>query len=151
MRRFLLLLALAGSWTFCGNMRSSHAETAGQVNGWCQLIDNSKAAERGTVFVPGGNQDRSYCWGAFEVIEHMSTYIEGPPNQRVFGACVPADGDRLQMVHVFRRYMEQHPEKDQIEFTDIAVLALQEAFPCKANRRVGHHRWAVVTAQGKLG
>ena len=150
MKRSLLLLALAGSWALCGNVTPSHAETAGQVNGWCQLVDDAKAGEHGTVFVPGGNQDSSYCWGAFEVIERMSTYIEGPPNQRVFGACVPEDRDRLHMVHVFRRYMEQHPEKENVEFTDIAVTALQEAFPCKATRR-GHHRWAVVAAQGKLG
>ena len=107
------------------------AETAGEVSGWCKPLNDAVQMNNGTLSVTGGNANSSFCWGAFEVIQELSRWVQADGKTRVVGVCSPPESDRLEMVHIFLHYMIEHPEKEHLEFPDVAIASLKTAFPCK--------------------
>jgi hypothetical protein len=44
--------------------------------------------------------------------------------------CLPPDSTRKQLVLVFAKYVDEHPETAQRDFVEIAWIAFNRAFPC---------------------
>lgn len=42
--------------------------------------------------------DSGVCWGAFQVIQEVTTMMEPEKDQRVLGVCSPGESNRLQLV-----------------------------------------------------
>ena len=127
MKRYLLLWITPFfflHWTL-----SANAETAGEVSGWCREYDNVDAAG-GARFTQPDSRTNHYCWGAFAAVQDLIV-AESRDGTRLLGACVVQQTTRLEMIHIFRRYMVQHPEREQLGFGQGVVLALTEAYPCE--------------------
>ena len=69
------------------------------------------------------------CWGAFQVLQKLPSYID--INNKPMGHfCPPKGANRVQLISVFVKYAESHPELLHLDFTSVALLSLQGAFPC---------------------
>ena len=75
------------------------------------------------------NSESAFCWGAFGVIQRVSSYGSWP-DLHALDVCVPSHTTRVELVQTFRDYMARHPDLDDQDFTDEAFAALRYAFPC---------------------
>jgi hypothetical protein len=48
-----------------------------------------------------------------------------------FGVCLPVGANRGQAISVVVRYIDQRPERMHERFEDLALEALQQAWPCR--------------------
>jgi hypothetical protein len=69
------------------------------------------------------------CWGAFLVIAKGVTYSWH--GARIWSTCVPGEARRAELVGLFVKYADEHPELMQEDFVDVALESLQVAFPCR--------------------
>jgi hypothetical protein len=90
-------------------------------------INSGNAYIRGCEdFISESTQDefkQGKCIGAMHVIYFYSSYK--------FGYCPPEGSNVGQAVRIVLKYMSQHPEILHQDFAELAVLALQEAWPCR--------------------
>jgi len=49
-------------------------------------------------------------------------------------ACVPRDSTRTQLIAIFVRFAQKHPERYQEDFVFVTLSALKSAFPCNVNK-----------------
>jgi hypothetical protein len=112
------------------NAKASNAgvETALEVQSWCKGITSAKVLADNKFFY-NPTPDTRFCWGAFGAIQELSTVLwdDDTPMLRV---CVPAESTRLQLVKIFSKYVDDHPEISHQPFAIIARQSLAEAFPC---------------------
>jgi hypothetical protein len=78
------------------------------------------------IDTPGARE----CWAAFQAIQLMAA----ASFQKEFDArriCVPGNLDAGGYVSAFLRYVEAHPKESAARFyTDVAIDAFKEAWPC---------------------
>ena len=67
---------------------------------------------------------RRYVTGAAEGISAMGQVVRAPT------LCIPTSVTDIQMALVTRKYINDHPEKLNLNGVDIVWNALYEAFPC---------------------
>jgi hypothetical protein len=114
-----ILLVLAGP---------ADAESALQAIPSCLTVSKGLRPDGKLYFSPDGQ----FCWGAFAAIQQFSRLlIADEPGKRSLDICSPETSSRLQMILVFLKYADSHPEVLDQEFPLIARQALREAFPCK--------------------
>ena len=112
----------------------SKAETVEEMLSACRPTAEARVAE-GKVFV-SDTRESGLCWGAFAVIQHLIGLVYPVYNDRpILGVCAPAESTRTQLIAVFVAYAKNHPERYSENFTDVALVALREAFPCKALKK----------------
>jgi hypothetical protein len=73
--------------------------------------------------------DGQQCWGAFTVIQDMTRRTDAS-GSRMFSTCSPTTSTESEMVAVFVKYVDDHPNVRHQNFVDIALAALRVAFPC---------------------
>ena len=71
------------------------------------------------------------CWGFFDAIQQAATLQYYGAPARALHICIPPGGTLVQMVLVFRRYVEVNPSVGHDEAFFVAMGALRKAFPCK--------------------
>jgi hypothetical protein len=71
------------------------------------------------------------CWGAFEVLHAESYFLKEDGKTPMMYFCLPPNVGRVQMIQVFLRCANEHPEKLHWDFTAAAMNSLVQAFPCK--------------------
>jgi len=87
-------------------------------------VTNSGAVEMNADFESG------FCWGAFATIDQMLMAIDAATRRPIFGVCLPKEHTRYQMIAIFVRYAEKHPERYNDDSPWVAFDAAREAFPC---------------------
>jgi hypothetical protein len=131
-RKFVVLSAalLLCLMPFASRAETDHSdlETALVVQSWCKAIVSAKfGADRRVFFTQ--NQDTGFCWGAFATIQELSKYASSE-NARMLGICTPSTSTRIQLIKIFSKYVDDHPEAANQSFSDVALLSLTQAFPC---------------------
>ena len=69
-----------------------------------------------------------YCRDVVHAIEYMSNFPDTPPDLKV---CFPTGSTSGQLIRVVHNWLEDHPEQLHIADGPLALVALQEAWPCK--------------------
>lgn len=124
---FVILLVVAGLYS----EKSCKAETTEEMLSACRPITVAK--------VSGGTIDfeetfeTGICWGAFAAIQRLSATVDHNEKPLLF-SCPPEDSTQTQIITIFVRYAEKHPEKYHQDFVFSAIAALKEAFPCPARK-----------------
>lgn len=103
-------------------------ESALQVRSWCAPIVNAQVISDGRFRAQARTEETGFCWGAFAVTQQFSRYTDG--SELELHICLPAETTRRQLVMIFARYVDEHPETAHEHFADIAARALKLAFPC---------------------
>lgn len=103
------------------------AETALQVRSWCHEVADARFTHDGKLYMPQ-TFDSGFCWGAFAALQNLGDAIVAD-EKKLLGFCAPSD--RVQLIKVFMRYVDQHPEIGNRTFAEIAARAFIEAFPCQ--------------------
>ena len=83
------------------------------------------------IYVPQ-SPTAQFCWGGFAAIQQL-TVLTDEHGRRLLEACVPAESTRLELIKVFLRYTDDHPEQARFPFAQVAVMALGRAYPCPSN------------------
>ena len=103
-------------------------ESALELESWCKFIDTAPMRSDGTVGIPMTSRAQ-YCWGAFGAILQLSTAADSD-GVTLLKICPPRKSTEVQVIKIFVRYVERHPEQAHLLFTQVALYALTEAFPC---------------------
>ena len=97
-------------------------ETALKVEGWCKPVaDGNYSAQTPHV---------DLCWGAFAALQGLSVIGLPDGHTRALGICDPPGSTRLQLIKIFVKYVNDHPETAHELFAIIAQRSLAKAFPC---------------------
>ena len=123
----LILVAGLASLFLTGR---AHAETSGEVGGWCQQYD-SVSPTPGSGFIAPSDPHSLFCWGAFTSVQELISEVDSGSRRPLLSVCAPPQSTRTQLIHVFRRYIVEHPEIEHWNFGTGVVVALRAAFPCK--------------------
>jgi hypothetical protein len=124
-------LVLAGVFLllFCGRAKA-------QVVG--QLSDGNTTKFMCTPLYKGQEAPEHYCLGfvsaAEQVLALWQLADEGKTAKTAKTApkiCIPIGSTTGQIVKVFRKYLESHPEELQHTAGMLFLLAMHEAFPCE--------------------
>ena len=95
----------------------------------CRSITTAHMANGGLLL----NQDfkTGHCWGAFETLNEMIGFKEAKTGNFLFFPYQPVHHRTAQLIVIFVRYADKHPEKLADGYFDVALAAIGEAFPCK--------------------
>ena len=113
----------------CFGCLTLHAETTEKLLSDCRPVTQAKVMSDGSVMM-NADFESGFCWGAFVIIDQMLMTVDGATNRPLFGVCIPKDHTRYQMIAIFVRYAEKHPERYNEDIPWVAVDAAREAFPC---------------------
>jgi hypothetical protein len=122
-----LVVVLAASYP-----RATIAETALDVQSWCRRVVTAPTTSGGKIQIPPDANSQA-CWSAFMAVQELSSLVERSDGPNLMGFCTPKEGTRWQLVQVFERYADKHPEQLHLTFGEVAIGALFEAFPCRKN------------------
>ena len=70
------------------------------------------------------------CFGFMNAIQDLSVLLNSDTT-RLLGSCPPPSSRVSQLIRVFTNYARTHPERLHEKAGDVAILALQNAFPCR--------------------
>lgn len=121
----LLTLLLA-----CGTVQAGEAEgyiTAEEVGSWCEPYKTATVSE-GHVNV-NATDDSRVCFGAFIAVQQL-TILKMNTSTPVLGSCIAPEVRLTELIKVFLRYLEVHPEKGHQRFSTIVLASLRGAYPC---------------------
>jgi len=115
---------------------TARAQSAEEMASNCKGIIDAPVAGN-SVSVPPTIQ-AGICWGAFlsfqeaiSIVGHE--YLDGTPSPpRPFLGICAIDATTSQLIKVFIRFTEQHPERLNKDYFQVALYAAREAFPCKS-------------------
>lgn len=132
-RTFILL---AGLGLFGLSLATDcRGETAKEMLSACRPVADAKVSN-GMVTLPIGFES-GVCWGAFSVAQGLLNTSD-PGQPPALHVCLPATSTRSQLIGVYVKYVDAHPEKDEDEFVTVLLGATLDAFPCAAKSSAGH-------------
>jgi Rap1a immunity proteins len=82
---------------------------------------------------PPKSFDVGLCVGSFTTLHALSSVVD-QHRAPILGFCRPANAEYVDLVRVFVRHVETHPQTAQIYYAIEAVNALVDAYPCKGKR-----------------
>jgi hypothetical protein len=90
------------------------------------------AASCRELFKPNASKsfDAGLCIGSFTTIHALSAVVD-QNRAPLLGFCRPPGADFTELVRVFMRYVDSHPQSAQAYYAIEAINALVEAYPCK--------------------
>jgi hypothetical protein len=106
---------------------SVRAETALEIASACRGV--ASAPIQGNQVWFARDYPSGLCWGAFATIQELST-IQWPNGTMMLGACPPPASTRIELIKVFLRYTDDHPEMLHESFAAVVLPALVQAYPC---------------------
>jgi len=110
---------------------ASAQDTAEEMASACKSVASAEVSGEG-VKVPS-TFEAGVCWGAFLSLQDVIV-VGDVRGRALLGVCAPAKSTRTQLVAVFLRYTETHPEKLHRPFVETALASLRQAFPCRETR-----------------
>jgi hypothetical protein len=106
----------------------ARAETALEVASMCSELAN--APVQGNEIAFPHDEASQFCWGVFAAIQELATVVWSHSGTRMFNACVPTASTRIELIKVFLKYANDHPERLHEPFRNLILPALIEAYPC---------------------
>ena len=108
------------------------AESALEMASFCRPIVGAQAGSTEDTLLLPHTYEFGVCWGAFAAIQtalHVSVdpYRKDTPALKI---CLPEKSTRAQLVLVFLKYVDDHPESAHEDQFHIVLRAFWEAFPC---------------------
>jgi hypothetical protein len=79
---------------------------------------------------PPKSFDVGLCVGSFTTLYALSSVVD-QHKAPILGFCRPAKAEYVDLVRVFVRHVETHPQTAQSYYAIEAVNALVDAYPCK--------------------
>jgi hypothetical protein len=125
-RAFLLVFGI-----FIAVSPKLHAETTEVLLSNCRPVTQAKVNADGSVAMDSSFEN-GFCWGAFATIDQMLMAQNSRTKTPIFNVCLPKDHTRYQMIAIFVRYAEKHPERYNEDSPWVAFDAAREVFPCKS-------------------
>lgn len=126
MRTFTLVFAFLFSFILVGQARATTGE---EVHSKCRhLIDEGKLDSVSSGFCAGfvsGVIETQTWWQLRELSDSKR-------NQNVEHFCIPGTVTNDQIVKIFVKYLDDHPEKLHEPAVLLLLTSLHQAFPCKA-------------------
>ena len=126
--RFFSVVLLIAAGLCC--TKPSAAETTEEMLSKCRPFTQANITD-GKVQVDS-DYSTGVCWGAFSMVQALLSARNVETKKPMLWACAPATSTRTQLISVFVRYAESHPEKYSEDFLWSATTAMQQAFPCRA-------------------
>ena len=124
MQKIFLFTLLFLSATLC------HGQTTEQMVNACATVSVQAHAPTPTKRHPEQitkeKLNNYYCLGAFSALQDV---IMIPSDS--FPVCADPSVTELQLIEVFLKYAREHPAQYHFEFTYVALVSYQVAFPCK--------------------
>lgn len=71
------------------------------------------------------------CWAFMGAVQDLAGVADTANQPPILGACLPPDGNRLQLVRAVVAYGTAHPPALREKAGVLALLALRDAFPCR--------------------
>lgn len=71
------------------------------------------------------------CWAFMGAVQDLAGVADTANQPPILGACLPPDGNRLQLVRAVVAYGAAHPPALRENAGVLALLALRDAFPCR--------------------
>jgi hypothetical protein len=101
------------------------------LNGCEGFIKDTKVLATG-IAIPGRLPfEEVYCWGYLHAIQDISKMMLAGESQPLLGICTPENSTLSQIIRVFVKYGQNHPEALNRDEFEVAIEALQTAFPCR--------------------
>jgi len=124
------LKALAlGACLVLGSGSLAHAESARHMLEACEILKRGMHIEGETVYLPPG-ADVNQCWGFMRAVQEYST-LANQDGKTLLGACPSPDTTTPQVIEVFIKYANAHPDKLKLKAAAVAFNAMADAFPCR--------------------
>ena len=79
---------------------------------------------------PSKSFDAGLCIGSFTTIHALSAVVD-QNRAPLLGFCRPPGVDFTELVRVFMRHVDSHPQSAQTYYAIEAINALVDAYPCK--------------------
>jgi hypothetical protein len=105
------------------------AETALEVQSWCTQVASAPIKTNGYISIEP-TFEGGFCWGAFAAIQGLNDNVS-VNNKSII--CAPDSSTRAQIIRIFMKYCEQHPERMHEDFVVVALTAISMAFRCHAS------------------
>lgn len=105
------------------------AETAEEMMSSCKYFADAEVRDQ-QVTLPG-DFESGRCWGAFGAIQAAIVRVFRPAVLPAFSVCAPATSTRTQIIRIFLEYAKRNPKTLNEDYFEVALTALQEAFPCR--------------------
>ena len=124
---WLLLLLSLGS----ANIQAGEAEgfiTAEEMASWCQPY--KAAVVRDSQVLVNSTSDSQVCFGAFLATQQVSGTLKANQTGTILGVCVPPNVRLTELIKVFLRYSDVHPEFGHDRFFNVVWGSLRKAYPC---------------------
>lgn len=119
-------LGISFALSCCG---LANAQSAGEMLHACEILQRGVRVEGETVYLPPGG-DVHQCWGFMSAVQEYATLAD-QDGQTLLDACPSADTTTVQVIRVFIRYANVHPEELSSKAAAVAYNAMAQAFPCK--------------------
>jgi hypothetical protein len=105
----------------------AHADTAAELASACRPVAAARVSGDSVYFQQ--TYDSGRCWGAFTIIQRISSYVDSQ-GSRPLHACVPPTSTRQQLVAVFVEFLNRNPQRMHEDAFEMSIEALTVAFPC---------------------
>jgi Ssp1 endopeptidase immunity protein Rap1a len=117
-----MLLSCGTAWT---SDKDDRALAVASQCGWVRTIvlQNGQFAMQ-TTFATGS------CWGRFAAVQDFLSAIDEKDQRPLLGVCIPNDVSRIQLIKVYVRYVDEHPEKGHLFFFPVLMESMAKAFTC---------------------
>jgi hypothetical protein len=102
--------------------------TAGEMTSWCEPY--RAAVLKDHQVTVQATRDSRVCFGAFMAIQQLSVTMLPGESRNALRECLPPSTTLVELIKVFIRYSDMHPEMGHWRFTDVALNSLAAAFPC---------------------
>jgi hypothetical protein len=98
-----------------------------ELESWCKFIDTAPMRRDGTIAIPPGT-NAGFCWGAFGMLAQLSLAVD---NQgiRALEICAPPEVTTAQIIKIFTRYVQRHPEVAHLRFGPVAQHCVGGGLP----------------------
>lgn len=125
-------LALAG-WSQCSSAESA-ADMASFCDPYRQAVITGRTVDgSGVLNVPAASVNSNFCWGAFAMFQGLLVVTPyGRDEHPYLLVCAPPTSSRLELVKIFLRYMDEHPETGHEDFAKLLLRVMWKTFPCRA-------------------
>jgi Rap1a immunity proteins len=104
------------------------AQTAGEMLHACQTLQRGIRIKGHEAFLPSGAEAQQ-CWGFMSAVQEYSVLADQGGN-RLLSACPAPDTKTTQIVDVFVKYANAHPDKSDTSAAVATYNAMADAFPC---------------------
>jgi hypothetical protein len=132
MRKAIMLVLLLA----CGAAQVCRAEgfiTAEEVASWCQPYRT--AVVRDAQVSVSATADSPVCFGAFLATQQFINVNLSSGTPPIFGVCAPPESTATELIKVYLRYLDEHPEQGHQRFSIVVLASLRNAYPCPSGTK----------------